>query len=161
CDALELLALTPAQRDFVWACVVATTDPVVFPHVVILGGSDARRGLSPAVYAALTGADDADSIALAHWLAGDPPIVRLGLRASELDGAARALCAEAVLRGAVPVIADVDRVAGAEPPEIYALLARVLDDVPGACAITTSGPGLELPVARGTHRVSWQIADVA
>jgi len=256
--ALDLLGLSPAHRDFVWACVVATTDPVVFPHLVVLGGADGRRGLSPAVYAALTGADDADAIALAHWLAGDPPIVRLGLlvravtgmlasatpfrasprlvgelvgerpgaasidvpdpacrdaaqeaalvvlerslaagslvivdgprgagrrtaiaaaaaaidrpaialdsgrlRASELDDAARALCADAVLRGAVAVIADIDRITSAEPAEIHATLARVLDDVPGPCAVTTSAPGLELPVARGIHRVSWHVADVA
>ena len=258
CAALDLLTLTTEQRDFVWACVVASIDPVVFPHVVVLGGSDGRRGLSPATYAAITGADDAEAIALAHWLASDPPIVRLGLlarampellasatpyrasprlagelvgdrpgslaievpvpacrdaaqeaalavlerslvagtlaivegprgagrrtavaaaataidrtvlaldasrlRGAELDAAARALCADAVLRGAVPVIADVDRIAGTDPAEIHAILARVLDDVPGPCAVTTSAPGLELPLARATHRVSWPIADVA
>ncbi len=263
--ALDLLRLDPIHRDFVWACVVASADPIVYPHVVMLGGADARRGLSPAAYAALVGADGSDIIALSHWLASDPPIVRLGLlargtpglvpsatpyrasarligelagddrvdgtlarfggtvtvpavtchdaaqdaalaqlerslaasaliivegprgagrrtavasaaavlgmsaialdagrlRSAELDEAARVLCAEALLRGQVPVVADVDRVTGADPAETAAILARVLDDVPGPCAITTSTPGLELPVGRAVHRVSWNIADIA
>jgi MoxR-like ATPase len=264
-DALDALALEPVPRDFVWACVVAAVDPLMYPHLVTLGGVDARRGLSPATYAAIIGLDEREAIGLSHWLGGDPAIVRLGLlargipgllaiatpyrasarlvgnfagdtrfdglvarlggfvesppvvcrdvaqaaalahlrralasgalvivegppgvgrrtavascaaelgklaiaidaarlRAGELDEAVRALCADSVLRGAVPVVADLDRISGGEPGECAAILARVLDDMPGACAVTTSTPGLELAVGRTIHRVSIQTGDVA
>jgi hypothetical protein len=261
----DLLALQPAQRDFLWACVCAAADPLIYPHLVLLGGTDARRGLSPATYAALVGAEGDEVIELAHWLSTDPPIVQLGLlargapellpsatpyrasarlvgeltgdrrlepvlarvggaislpaamnhdaaqgvalaalmgalnakalvivegprgagrrtavaaaamklgrntvgldasrlRASELEQATQALCAEAMLRDDVAVVSDVDRIIGDNPAEHAAILARILDEAPGACVITTATPGLDLPTARVIRRIAWQIPDVA
>jgi MoxR-like ATPase len=263
--ALDVLGLEPAQRDFLWACVCAAIDPLIYPHLVLLGGTDARRGLAPATYAALVGADGQEVIELARWLATDPPVVRLGLlargvvdllpaatpyrasarlageltgdsrldptlarlgglialpptmhrdasqtaalaqllralnakslvviegprgtgrrtaaaaaaaelgrqavvldagrlRSAELEEAARVLCAEALLRGDVAVVADLDRITGASLTEHAAILARVLDEVPGACVVTTATPGLELPAARAVQRIAWQVPDVA
>ncbi len=48
----------------------------------------------------------------------------------------QALCAEALLRGDVPVVSDVDRVIGENPADHAAILTRVLDEAPGACVVT-------------------------
>jgi len=68
---------------FVWACVVAALDPLMYPHLITCGGVDGRRGMTPAVYAALTGVDEAEAVSIAYWLASEPPIVRFGLLAKD------------------------------------------------------------------------------
>ena len=65
--------------SFVWACVVAAVDPLMYPHLVALGGPDARRGLSPATFVALTGVAADDALQLTTWLDSRPSMVRLGL----------------------------------------------------------------------------------
>jgi MoxR-like ATPase len=86
---------------------------------------------------------------------------RLGFE--ELDRAVRALCAEATLAGAIPVIADLDRLPAREQDRllIAPLVARILDDVPGAVVVTSSAPGLDVPTSRSIDRVAMPLADVA
>ena len=80
-----LLDLDEVQLGFVEACVYAAADPLLHAPLVSLGGTDARRGLSLATYAALTGADH-EVAAIAGWLAGDPLVLRLGFLAPATDG---------------------------------------------------------------------------
>jgi AAA+ superfamily predicted ATPase len=264
-DALPTaLGVDPGLEAFAWACAVATADPMMYPHLIAIGGADARRGLSPAAYVALVGLTEPAAIALAHNLAGGPPLVALGLlvpgasdllpiatpwrasprlvghflgddrlddavarhgaivelrldtrrdqaqhaaaariaraleggqlvvvegprgvgrrtavaecaatvdrvvvaldasrlAAGELEALATATCADAVLRGAVPMIADVDRIVGGDPGAIAMTLARILDLVPGPCAVSTATPGLDLPMRRESIRVALPLADV-
>ena len=265
-EGLVRLVLDDQTSAYVWACAVATVDPMMYPHLIAIGGADGRRGLTPAMYAALTGIDEQVAIELAYWLAGEPLIVRLGLlhaaasglapiatpyRATprlighllgeaqldqavarcggliplvdeprhddaqrtaiealrralaadrlvivegprgvgrrsaiagcaaqlgrsavaidgarvdfaELDRTIRAVCGDAILRGAIPVIADLDRVIVRDDQRdhVAPMLARILDDVPGPCAVTTTRPGFELPCSRAIARVALQIADV-
>lgn len=79
-----VLRLDPEHLPFVWACVCAAADPLLHGPLVSLGGSDARKGLSLATYAALVG--DERVAGLARWLASDPLVVRLGLIAPAIDG---------------------------------------------------------------------------
>ena len=69
-----------------------------------------------------------------------------------LDGAVRALVREAVLRGAVPIVANLDghRDDQAEAPA--RIVGRVLDELALACAITTSDDGLEVPSRHPVRR---------
>jgi SpoVK/Ycf46/Vps4 family AAA+-type ATPase len=254
------LDLDELSRAFVWACVVVTVDPMLYPHLVTVSGADGRRGLTPAAYAALVGVDETAAIDIAYWLATNPTIVRFGLlerdtesflptatpyRAStglvrhlfgtsgdpvagrivdvpaqlrlddaqrtaaaaisraldanrllivegargvgrrsvvatsartqaialdasrvsfdELEPSIRSLCAEALLREAIPIIADLDRVPAREHDRVMIapLVARVLDDLPGPAVITSSTSGLELPTARPIERVAMPFADVS
>lgn len=80
----------------------------------------------------------------------------------ELERSVRALCAEALLRQAIPIIADLDRVPAREHDRVMVapLVARVLDDLHGPAVITTSTSGFELPTARTVERVAMPLADV-
>jgi hypothetical protein len=80
-----LLGLDDVQLAFVCACVCAAADPLLHAPLVSIGGPDARRGLSLATYAALSG-EDRDAATLAAWLASDPPILRLRLLVPGVDG---------------------------------------------------------------------------
>lgn len=80
-----LLGLDAAQLAFVEACVHAAADPLLHAPLVSLGGSDARRGLSLATYAALAGAEN-EVADLAAWMAGDPLVRRLRFLAPASDG---------------------------------------------------------------------------
>ncbi|HET7503626.1 MAG TPA: ATP-binding protein [Kofleriaceae bacterium] len=73
------LGLGPAQIDLVWAIVACSVDGRLVPHLEALGGAHARRGLSLAVHAMLTGLDDLSVAALASWLASPNPLVDTGL----------------------------------------------------------------------------------
>lgn len=76
---LAQFELDEVAWSFVWACVVAAADPLMYPHLVAFGGPDARRGLSPAAFVALTGVAADAALHLTTWLDGNPPMVRLGL----------------------------------------------------------------------------------
>jgi len=76
----------------------------------------------------------------------------------------RRTCADAILRGALPVVVDPDRI---EPDGerdrragIGRILASVLDDVPGPAAVVTAA-GFEVPVLRALDRVGFPLPDVA
>lgn len=78
-DPMDALArrfeLQPAQVDFLWTAVACSVDGRMVPHLEVLGGTPARRGLSPALYATLTAARDAVVAGLAHWLVSPNPLV--------------------------------------------------------------------------------------
>jgi ATPase family protein associated with various cellular activities (AAA) len=67
------LALDPGDVELIWVAVAVTADPRVLAHAQVLGGGDARRGLSLALHATITGLDAAEARELAlRRLAGDP-----------------------------------------------------------------------------------------
>ncbi len=85
---------------------------------------------------------------------------RLGV--DELDRALRSLCAEAILLGAVPVIAELDRLPVRDHDRVMIgpLVARVLEEFRGPVVITSSAPGFDLPTGRPIDRVTIEFADV-
>lgn len=83
---------------------------------------------------------------------------------SELARALLALRREAVLRNAVPVLANLDEAWLAEVVRQPAALAfaEQLDQFPGPVGITTGRAGLELPTrCRATLRETWPVPDIA
>ncbi len=262
-EVANRFGLDARTSAFVWACIVAAVDPMMYPHLIAIGGVDGRRGLTPAAYAALTGVDEREAMEVAYWLAQRPAITRFELLEHETDellpiatpyrasarlvahvvgglrepvtgrlvtpvptahhddtqraalaaiergleagrlvvldgprgvgrrsaiaawGAARGkpvialdasrldfvgfersvrtTCAEAILLGGIAVIADIDRMPAREQDRMLVApaLARILDDVPGAIVVTSTAPGLEVPVTRPIDRVSLPVADVA
>ncbi len=92
--------------------------------------------------------------AVAH-AAARPALILDGARA---DAAALiALRREAVLGVAQPMIADLDRL----PSELSAGLGAYLDGFPGAIAVTTTMPGLDLASRRPIVRVRWPVPEPA
>jgi len=81
------LGLSPEHVELTWCVVACSVDGRLVPHLEALGGAHARRGLSLAVYAMLTGSPelgDGSVARLAHWLAAPNPLVETGLlRATE------------------------------------------------------------------------------
>jgi SpoVK/Ycf46/Vps4 family AAA+-type ATPase len=67
-----------------------------------------------------------------------------------------------MMRHAIPIVADVDRVPAREHDRVMVapLIARVLDDLHGPAVITTSTSGFELPAARTVERIAMPLADV-
>src|SRR5262245_33716 len=96
-DALSRrLALTDDELELLWAAVAATVDPRLQPHLQVLAGSDARRGIALSTWALLAGLDSVRARALSSALLGRHPLFhhRLLLVATEgQTGAARALAA--------------------------------------------------------------------
>jgi ATPase family associated with various cellular activities (AAA)/Winged helix domain, variant len=257
--------------ELLWTAVAVAVDPRVMPHAIVLGGGEARRGLSLSVHALIAqhdgprarqlaqrlvgrhplirdhvldwaGGDAAPAARSLHvpartitWLAGgdepdeemagagavvalpaDPQlddrqaevmtivrgvlggepsplvvmegatgtgrrtaiarvaaalgrtVIALELRRlphglPALEAALIALRRECRLQDAIPLVADIDELTGDDGDDGVALrrLATVIDDVPGAFAITSSRAGLELPVVRPLVRVRWSTPETA
>ncbi len=90
----------------------------------------------------------------ARRLPGDEP---------SLGAALVALRRECLLRGAIPLVANIDDLTGAEPDRNPALrtLARTVDGIDGAVVLTSARPGLDLGFERNVLRVDWPVADTA
>ena len=73
------LALPPEAERFVWATVAVAIDPLMHAHALLVGGTDARRGLAVAAYATMVGLPPAAAIELAAWLNQRPRLVEVGL----------------------------------------------------------------------------------
>jgi hypothetical protein len=88
---------------------------------------------------------------------------RLPQTSGALEQALGALRRECVLRGAVPVIAEVDDLieGGPDGGGRMRTLGRILDDFPGVAVVTGSRVGIEIPVSRSLLRVDWPVADTA
>jgi len=70
------LGLDEDDVDLLWTAVAAAADPRVVPHMLVLGGSDARRGLSLATHALIANLDGARARNLAHRMIAPHPLVR-------------------------------------------------------------------------------------
>lgn len=69
------LGVHEGDVDFVWACVALAAEPRVSVHAQSLGGTDAKRGLSLALYSLVSG-DDADAgRRLALRFTADHPLI--------------------------------------------------------------------------------------
>jgi AAA+ superfamily predicted ATPase len=147
---LEVPAL-PRHDDAQTSAVAAMARSLAANRLVVVEGP---QGVGRCSAVAICGADrHTTAIALdASRLAFD-----------DLEHAVRELCAEAMLRQAIPVIADLDRLPTREHDRVLVapLVARLLDDVRGPAVVTSSTPGLELPTARPIDRVTMPLADVA
>ncbi|HEX2571188.1 MAG TPA: AAA family ATPase [Polyangia bacterium] len=75
----ERLGLSDLELDFVWTVVALTMDPHLWPHAVLLGGSDARQGASPALHASLAALDGRAARDLALALGPSHALLRYGL----------------------------------------------------------------------------------
>jgi NAD(P)-dependent dehydrogenase (short-subunit alcohol dehydrogenase family) len=74
-----------------------------------------------------------------------------GARALPNEELVHALHREALLLGAVPVIANANQLVESAPGELRKL-ARAVEDAPGICVVTTNDADFDLPVARPTIR---------
>jgi ATPase family associated with various cellular activities (AAA) len=70
------LALHDDDVDLLWTTVALAADPQLVPHAVVLGGSDARRGLSLALHALIADLGGDRARAMAHRLSGAHPLLR-------------------------------------------------------------------------------------
>ncbi|MFT3695368.1 MAG: ATP-binding protein [Kofleriaceae bacterium] len=238
------------QIDLVWAIVACSIDARTMPHLEVLGGGHARRGLSIAVYAQFAALADEAVAELAQWLAAGNALVSLGLIEAAETGtspAARAYVAsprlvaylrgddyelaplrivravdtirddaqrvivdelrgamsrasramlvvegplgsgratavaeavgdvlvldvsdvgslrealatlqrEALLRGLVPLVANIDQVVGEERRDERRLLGAFADAVDGPVVATSSVSGLDVGTRRSVVRVAW------
>jgi hypothetical protein len=121
------------------------------PLVVVLEGSrGAGRRTAAANVAARHGRD---VIAL--------DVTRLPSTPAALADALVALRRECLLRGAIPLVAEVDDLADADPEGggRARALGRFLDALSGTVLVTTSRHGLDLGLQRRVLRVDWPLAD--
>ncbi len=75
----ERLALDGDELGFLWFAVALTSDPLLGPHAVQLGGADARRGATLALYAAVEDLPSHRIRSLALRLGPSHPLLRLAL----------------------------------------------------------------------------------
>jgi hypothetical protein len=152
--------LAPAHVDFLWAAACAAGDPRAAVHLEALGGSPARRGLAPAVYARVAGIGDAEARALAIELARPNPLVDHGLVTVGDDQAVPVNRAYAVPPRVLSYLTGDDRPAAG----LVRVMPRdgelVFDDaqrgalVELAIALTSGEPVVVLEGAHGSGRVA-------
>src|SRR5262245_7580428 len=97
----QRLWLTDDELDLVWCAVAAAVDPRVQSHLQVVGGADARRGVSLATHALLFGLDGRRVGALSRALLGPHALWRhhlLTVATEGLSPASRALSAPPRLR---------------------------------------------------------------
>src|SRR5215470_7625508 len=82
----QRLWLTDDELDLIWCAVAAAVDPRLQPHLQVLGGADARRGISLATHALLFGLDGARAGALSRALLGPHALWRHHLLTVATEG---------------------------------------------------------------------------
>ena len=80
------LELSRVEIDLLWAAIGATVDPTLGPDLRELAGSEARHGISLAVYGVLTGLESYALRALSLRLTPLHPLLRYGLLVPSADG---------------------------------------------------------------------------
>jgi AAA+ superfamily predicted ATPase len=90
-------------------------------------------------------------------------VKRLPASAAALEDALGSLLRECVLRGAVPVVAEIDDLIGSSPEGDARMrtLGRVVDAFPMTVVVTSNLRGIEVPTGRRLFRVDWPVADTA
>src|SRR5688500_2645169 len=86
------LRLDDATVRFFWAAAALSGDPRLAVHAEALGGATARRGLSVAVFAEITGLDPEIARGLTISLASASPLVADGLLVPGVEVATPAAC---------------------------------------------------------------------
>ncbi len=71
----DRLGLDDDELDLLWTAVAVAADPRVVPHAQVLGGADARRGLSLATYALIANLDGTRARMLTDRLLGPHPLL--------------------------------------------------------------------------------------
>jgi hypothetical protein len=123
------LGLHDDDLDLLWTAVALAADPHVLPHAQVLGGAEARRGLSLALHALIADLDGDRARAMARRLCRPHPLIRDHILDWHGDGQAIA---------ARPLIAPsrtITWLAGDEDPD---------DAMQGAGAIATVAPDPQL-----------------
>ncbi|MCW5808544.1 MAG: hypothetical protein KIT31_39705, partial [Deltaproteobacteria bacterium] len=69
------LALDEDDLELLWTAVAATADPHLLPHLQVLGGGEARRGLSLALHVLVADVDHDGARALAHRVHDGHPLL--------------------------------------------------------------------------------------
>jgi hypothetical protein len=90
----DAVGLAPQEVELLWAAVAVSSDPRIQPHAVLLGGTDARRGLTLPLFATLSGLDGTEARRLTLSLGASHPLFRhhlLGWAEETGAPAARAL----------------------------------------------------------------------
>lgn len=153
------LGLDAAQRQLLWTIVACSSDPRIVPHVEVLAGAHARRGLSLTAYAAIAGICDDLAMQLAHWLAAPNPLVASGLLVvtEQASIAARAYAASSRL---VSFLAGNDheieplRLVSADQPLLHDMKqTQALDEI-SAVLERSADPVLVLEGPIGSGRVT-------
>src|SRR6185503_8307325 len=85
-ELAQRLWLTDDELDLLWCAVAAAVDPRVQPHLQVLGGTDARRGISLATHALLFGLDGPRAGGLSRALLGPHALLRHRLLTVATDG---------------------------------------------------------------------------
>lgn len=101
---------------------------------------------------------------MAVALAAARPTATLNLRrvpAASQESMFAALRRECLLSDALPLLEEVDSIAGPDEPSRLRALAAWIDETPGPVVLTTLQQGLHLPCQRLTIRLSWPLPDVA
>jgi hypothetical protein len=75
----ERLGLVDDELDLLWTAVAVAADPRVQPHARVLGGVDARRGLSLATYAVIADLGGSRARALGRRLLASHPLFADGI----------------------------------------------------------------------------------
>jgi ATPase family protein associated with various cellular activities (AAA)/winged helix domain-containing protein len=75
------LALAADDVELLWSAVAVAIDPHVAPHAQVLGGNDARRGLTLALHAVIADLDTPRARALARSLTPAHPLLRASVLA--------------------------------------------------------------------------------
>jgi hypothetical protein len=73
---VDRLGLDPDERELLWTAVAVSADPRMLPHVQVLGGPEARRGLTLAVHALIAELDGRRARELARRLLASHPLLR-------------------------------------------------------------------------------------
>jgi len=69
------LGLERDDLDLLWTAVAIAADPYVLPHIQVLGGSEARRGLSLSTFALIAGLGHSAARMLSLRLLGPHPLI--------------------------------------------------------------------------------------
>jgi ATPase family associated with various cellular activities (AAA) len=153
----ERLSLDADELGLMWFVVALSSDPLLGPHAVALGGAEARRGASLALYAAVAELPPTRVRTLAIRLGPSHPLVRYALVESGDPGSVPALAPLSAPRrlcrhlagddavddlvaaaGGVVTVPD-PRVLGLVDEEAGVLLERALAG-PVACLLEVHGP---------------------
>src|SRR6476659_2584526 len=80
------LGLDGDDLDLLWTAVAFTADPGILSHGLVLGGGDAKRGLTLATYALVTALPAERARRLAQRMIGSHPLLRNHVLEWSADG---------------------------------------------------------------------------
>lgn len=125
------LGLDRDDLDLLWTAVAFTADPGIMPHALVLGGGDAKRGLTLATHALVTGLQGERARSLAQRMIGPHPLLRNHVLEWSGDGLS------AIARPLVAPIRTIDWLAGGDDIDPALLGAGCIVETQGELALDT------------------------